>query len=410
MTKKTLCLLALTVVVPSLAHGLGIRLPDQDAFATARGEAFAATADRPSAIYYNAAGITQLEGQNFSAGLFSIYVNSEYTAPDGRKFDTKDEIHPVPQLFYTHTLQDLPLAWGLGVYSPYGLSLEWPSNAPFTTLAREGQVNYATFNPVIAWRVHERFSVAAGLTVNYAQADLRRNAYFFAGGAGAAFFPARFKFAGDDIDVGYTAGLLWRPHDVLSFGVSYRSATTMDFEGHSTIRSVLPARARSSAEFDFPQNIVFGVSFRPTPQWNLEFNADWTDWDTLDTVVLKQSGLPSVPLPFNWTSSWFYEWGATRFIGERYSVSAGYIYSENSVPDHSFNPIVPDSDRHIFSLGAGYKGERWHCDLAYQFAWGPSRSVTGSPPSPYPPPFAESADGRYRFLSHAVTLTVGCSF
>ena len=41
----------------------GFRLPDQDAFATARGEAFVATADNPSAIYYNPAGITQIRGQ-----------------------------------------------------------------------------------------------------------------------------------------------------------------------------------------------------------------------------------------------------------------------------------------------------------------------------------------------------------
>ena len=45
----------------------GFRLPDQDAFATARGEAFAATADNASAIYYNPAGISQLEGFNFRA-------------------------------------------------------------------------------------------------------------------------------------------------------------------------------------------------------------------------------------------------------------------------------------------------------------------------------------------------------
>jgi len=39
----------------------GFRLPDQDAFATAGGEAFAATADNASAIYYNPAGISQLK-------------------------------------------------------------------------------------------------------------------------------------------------------------------------------------------------------------------------------------------------------------------------------------------------------------------------------------------------------------
>ena len=45
----------------------GFRLPDQDAFAPARGEAFAATADNASAIYYNPAGISKLEGFNFRA-------------------------------------------------------------------------------------------------------------------------------------------------------------------------------------------------------------------------------------------------------------------------------------------------------------------------------------------------------
>ena len=44
----------------------GFRLPDQDAFATARAEAFVATADNPSAIYYNPAGISQLEGNIFA--------------------------------------------------------------------------------------------------------------------------------------------------------------------------------------------------------------------------------------------------------------------------------------------------------------------------------------------------------
>jgi hypothetical protein len=48
----------------------GFRLPDQDAFATARGEAFVATADNASAIYYNPAGISELKGWNFRAGIY----------------------------------------------------------------------------------------------------------------------------------------------------------------------------------------------------------------------------------------------------------------------------------------------------------------------------------------------------
>ena len=59
----------------------GFRLADQDAFATARGEAFVATADNPSAIYYNPAGITQLEGNNLRGGIYGIYLDPSYRPP-----------------------------------------------------------------------------------------------------------------------------------------------------------------------------------------------------------------------------------------------------------------------------------------------------------------------------------------
>src|SRR6266581_6650411 len=52
----------------------GFRLPDQDAFATARGEAFATTADNASAIYYNPAGISQLKGGHFRCGIYGSYT------------------------------------------------------------------------------------------------------------------------------------------------------------------------------------------------------------------------------------------------------------------------------------------------------------------------------------------------
>jgi len=50
------------------ALGLGSRIPNQDAAAIAARHAFVATADNPSAMYYNPAGISQLEGQNVQAG------------------------------------------------------------------------------------------------------------------------------------------------------------------------------------------------------------------------------------------------------------------------------------------------------------------------------------------------------
>ena len=84
----------------SALWGTGFRLPDQDAFATARGEAFVATADNASAIYYNPAGLTQLEGQNLRGGIYGLYVNPRFTSPiTGLTFDNQKDLHAIPQLF-----------------------------------------------------------------------------------------------------------------------------------------------------------------------------------------------------------------------------------------------------------------------------------------------------------------------
>jgi long-chain fatty acid transport protein len=51
------------ITIPCLSsYGLGFRIADQNAEATARGNAFTATADNPSAVFYNPAGITELSG------------------------------------------------------------------------------------------------------------------------------------------------------------------------------------------------------------------------------------------------------------------------------------------------------------------------------------------------------------
>src|SRR2546427_11395482 len=118
-------LLLSIILTQGRLFGLGIRIADQDPFATARGNAFAATADNPSAIYYNPAGITQLEGQNASYSLYAIYLNSHYTAPSGNEEDTKDEIQAVPHHYYTYSLNFFKVSSAPGIYTPYGLGLEW---------------------------------------------------------------------------------------------------------------------------------------------------------------------------------------------------------------------------------------------------------------------------------------------
>ena len=167
------------------------------------------------------------------------------------------------------------------------------------------------------------------------------------------------------------------------------------------------AREDATAEFLFPQFFVVGYSFRPTPDWNIEFNYDWTDWDALNDISLTTASGATLVLPFNYKSSAYYKLGVTRKLGANFFVSAGYIYSENSVPETNFSPLVPDSDRHIFSVGASYKSDAWSVNLAYQYAHGPERTITNSLS---PSLIGETANGKYEFNSHAISLDLGIAF
>src|ERR1051326_5163843 len=90
------CCIALAIVLGTAqANAVGFRLPNQDPEGISRGNAFAATADNPSAIYYNPAGIAQLEGTQARAGLYFISADTSFSGPSG-KAETDTMLQAVP--------------------------------------------------------------------------------------------------------------------------------------------------------------------------------------------------------------------------------------------------------------------------------------------------------------------------
>jgi len=403
MNIKSFFIVLSTICLPAAVFGLGFRLPDADAFATARGEAFVATADNPSAICYNPAGITQIDGLSTRLSFYNIYLNDEFAAHD---INTIDKLQVAPGFFATYKQAGSRVAFGIGTYAPYGLGLKWPDNTPFRSMAKDGQILYACVNPVVAVEIAKGLSVSIGPTFNYSRISLEQ---------GIAMPGDSFKFEGPGTAFGFAAGILWQPTPQHSFGISYHSATDITYSGHSTIKLTraetqayvnaygavpFPLRENGSATLHFPQFVKAGYSFRPTPEWNLECDIDWTDWGSLNSATLHQQSTGNIRIPFNWTSSLFYELGCTRYFENGLHASAGYIYSRNSVPDSSFNPGIPDSDRHIFSAGIGGLFRKFTWDIAYQFSYGPPRSINNG----------TVADGTYTFTAHAISLSFGYQF
>lgn len=381
-------------ILPGIGLAGGFRLPDQDAFATARGEAFVATADNPSAVYYNPAGLAQLRGHHVRGGVYAIWYESQYDSPGGQSWDSKGRVHPVPQAFYAYGPADWPVTFGFGVYSPYGLSQEWPQSVPFRQAALKGSITSLTLNPALAWQPLPGLSLGGGVTFNRAEADLRQG-----------LFPPpsvgdQFRFKGDDTAWGWNLGALWQIHSNVFLGATYRSSVEFDLSGNVELAPPLVPSGPGRADLPFPASMVVGVSWRPTSAWNIEVNVERTDWGKLKTLTVESAFLPPAPTPLNWEASYYYELGVTRYCADGWRWSAGYIFNENSMPTANYNPLVADVDKHFLSAGVGRTTRRWNYDVAYQFGFSEKRTVTGTP----------LADGAYRFLSHALFVSVGTTF
>jgi long-chain fatty acid transport protein len=403
------------------ASANGFRLPDQDAFATARGEAFVATADNPSAIYYNPAGIAQLEGCNIRGGFYGLYYEPSFTpfrsAPNhGQTYNEKDNEAVAPRLFCTYTPKDSRLSFGVGVYAPFGGKMSWPEDTGFRAVALDGSLTYITINPVVALKLAPNFSIGGGVMVNYVDMEMKQGLTPFYLPPATNFF----RFNGDGWSVGYNLGVLWQPHEKVSLGGTFRSSARVTLEGHTEYEQFpYPPDTRQSAQadFNFPISATVGISYRPTPKWNIEFNADYTDWSSFGSNTIHQADTTypvnqDISLQLDWRASWMYEFGVTRYFDGGWHASAGFVYSENSVPDSYYSPLAADMGRYFFSTGAGYKGKHFNCDIAYQFGYGPTHKVTGSKPSSNVTQNTtdQNADGNYDFISHAVSVSVGWKF
>ena len=390
---------------------LGFRNPDQDARATAQGEAFVAQADDASAIYYNPAGLTQVKGTQITSGGILIFRDIKFNGAG-----TKDQMTDpafTPHFFAASDLGQEKWRFGLGATIPYGNSMNWGSG-PFSTLVRESSLIVYDIAPTVAYQINEYLSLGAGLNVYHGSTDLKFD-----------FSPllpgSRSQFKADGDAVGATVGLLWKINDQHTVGVVYRSPFAIDFHGRAKNSNAGPftTSADASAKINFPQQVAAGYAFRPIKKLKLEADVEWTNWETLNTVRTRSAdpivtGDPRTTIPFKWLDSFYYEAGAQYEVDDHWAVRAGYIFSENSVPTSTFSPNLPDSNRHVFSVGFGYDSKDkavllstlgLSVDLVYQYALSEDRTIPAGKSVASP-----LVDGKWQSSSHAVMITTTLKF
>ncbi len=251
---------AMIVGVASLAtQGVlqadGFHLAGQAPEAVGKGNAFVATANTAAAVYYNAAGLTQLDEASVQAGFYSIDLNVTADLDLGGKERLKTGVVTAPQIYGAVPINE-DFVLGFGLNTPFGLSGDWGSNNSFRTVTTQAELEYATFWLVGGYKVSETLSVGGGIGIHSADVDLRR---------GLAPSPStdEFSFKGDDVGVSWTVSALWQPAEKHSFGIVYRSKTEFDLKG-TTKSTFHGASARASVDgFVTPDTLAVGYSYRP---------------------------------------------------------------------------------------------------------------------------------------------------
>ena len=402
-TLKFLGLAAVSCLAVASAMALGFANPDQGARATGQGEAFVAQADDASAIYYNPAGLTQIKGTELMMGAYvsSRDIRYDSVVPGG---DTT-----LSDPFYTahaYAVTDFGLErwrFGFGMNVPFGNAVDWGKKTIFSQGITSSSLKVMNYQPTVAFKVCDQLSLGVGLNIYDGTTTLGKVVAY------SPYLPnGQFRFEGSGQAVGCTVGILWKPLEKHTFGLTYRSPFAIDFEGGAYASNDPTGggfgKAASHAEIQFPQSLTVGYAFRPVPQLKLEFDAEWTDWDSLNNVQLHSKNPtfendPSSTIPFNWMSSWYYEFGVQYDLTTNWAVRAGYIFSENSVPNKTFSPVLPDGDRHVLSAGVSYAMKHFSVDVAYQYSLTEDRKVNNA-----------IAPGEWQSSGHALMVSGHVTF
>jgi long-chain fatty acid transport protein len=148
------------------------------------------------------------------------------------------------------------------------------------------------------------------------------------------------------------------------------------------------------------------------PAWNVEVDAAWTGWSTIDRLNIEFSnGLPPDRTDFLWGDSMTYSIG-TEYRGSSVRARAGYTYDATPIPDGTISPLLPDGNRQWIAVGLGAERERWVVDGAYQLALfeRTKDNAIGDRFNSTVPAIDARANGRYRTRAHVFGVSVAYRF
>lgn len=350
---------ALAALAPLRADATAFQL--REGSATAVGSALAGRTanDRDiSLILNNPASLRGVETFALSFGAAAIFAEGDATAsltPAGQaaagflglsNTDTPSEDAVVPSFTMGWRASE-QLILGLAVDAPFGLASEYSSRFAGSFDGVRSELTTITATPMVAWEATPGFTVAGGVMVQYADAELQNF-----NGTGVQ------SISGDGWDVGFTLGFILEPVDGTQLGLSLQSGFRHRLEGGLSNNFTPPflAGASGSAAFELPPIVSFGLIQDISPRARLMAEAEWTGWSAFDAIDIRTDAFGPIANDVqNYRDSWMFSLGGEYDVSEDLTIRAGAAYDFTPTRDADRTVRVPDGDRIWLAAGASYE-------------------------------------------------------
>lgn len=390
----------LSVLESSQCHASGYGIFVQGADALGQANSTIAHNDGPSAVYFNPALMPALADTQIEVGTTAVVPSRKFKSDLGGSTEKNEDTIYFPSTFYLTHKFDEQWSAGLAVFNPFGLGTAWDSDWEGNAIATKSRITTFNINPSVACQVTPRLAIGAGLDILILDAKLKNE-----------LVPNQ-QFTGDGEGVGFNVGLQLQLTDALSFGAAYRSEIKIDIDGKAKFDPALaPVFLDTDAKtsITLPAQLTAGLAYRFSPVWIVEAGVRWEDWSSFDELKMEFDqpigpfSAASMTFPRDWDDTWAFNIGTKYRLNDRVALMAGYLYGDNPIPDSTFEPAIPDSDTHLFTVGSELTFDNFKVALAYGFQLQEDRDKDTNE-------YGSVANGSYENYLHLAAISLSYAF
>lgn len=344
-----------------------------------------------SAVFFNPAAISQIDGTVMSAGLNVIITSAEFNDEGSMVsgFPNSGENGPdggvtgfVPNVYAVHNFGKLAL--GFGVNAPFGLETDYNDTWVGRYQAIKSELQVVNFQSALSYQVADHIFLGINAGAYYVDAELSNAVDFGTVGFAAlgpstasalGLFPqqndGKVTVKGTDWATSWGLGALvtYGPEDRNRVGIGFRGKSTLhlhgdggDFEVPSEAQILTSSGAFTDtgvrASATLPESITAGVQHWLTEEVAFFYESAWTRWSHFKELRVKFENniQPDNVTVHNWENTWRHSFGLKFHPVKRWEFRTGFTYDQTPIKSREFRtPRIPDADRRWLAGGIGYQ-------------------------------------------------------